>query len=93
MTAAEVTVPVDDSPKTTPLEAEARALGEAHRLVRRAELAASQLFERWPSRLAGALERAQRHLAASHFQDAELQKAAEWFLDHAYLVRRVGAGR
>ena len=75
---------------TTALEAEARALADVQRHLQRAEAAVRPYLELSPSPIARALERSRKYLAASSdFEDATLQKAAEWFLDNYYLIRRV----
>ena len=80
----------EDAAKNTSLEAEARALADVQRHLQRAESAVRPFLELSPSPIARALDRARKHLAASSdFEDATLQKAAEWFLDNYYLIRRV----
>ncbi|HSY25058.1 MAG TPA: glucoamylase family protein [Polyangiaceae bacterium] len=81
-------VPTDDPSKLTALEAAARELAEGQRHLRRAEARIARLFDLSPS-VARALERARKFFSSRHFEDANLQKAAEWFLDNYYLVRRV----
>ncbi len=91
MTAA-VTLGQSDAPeKSTALETEARALATSHHDVQRAESKGLMHLELAPSPTARALERARKDLAARAplSMDATLQKAAEWFLDNYYLVRRV----
>ncbi len=69
------------------LEADAHALAEAQRHPERARRLVSHLFA--PPAVARPLERAEKHLAASASDDGTLSKAAEWFLDNYYLIRRV----
>ena len=69
------------------LEADAHALAEAQRHPERARRLVSHLFA--PPAVARPLERAEKHLAATASDDATLSKAAEWFLDNYYLIRRV----
>ncbi|MGZ6141853.1 MAG: hypothetical protein ACXWLM_00885, partial [Myxococcales bacterium] len=71
---------------TTTLETEARALARAQRGLVRAKrfLPFSE-----PPPIARALEQAEKHLAANPSADPVLEKAAEWFLDNYYLIRRV----
>jgi len=85
---AAATAKGEESAKTA-LEAEARALGQAQHLLRRARPAVTDYIELSPSPIARALERARKHLATSPIEDSQLQKAAEWFLDNYYLIRRV----
>ncbi len=89
MTAAATAASEDDIAKATALGTEARALAESLRDLRRAEPAITRFLELSPSPIARALERARKYFASGHFEDATLQKAAEWFLDNYYLVRRV----
>jgi cyclic beta-1,2-glucan synthetase len=67
--------------------ADARALAETQRDVRRAKRAVARFLE--PSAIAQALEQAQKRFLVAPSDDARLQKAAEWFLDNYYLIRRV----
>ncbi len=62
----------------------------SHGLVR-TEITRAPLPDLFPSRVARSLERARRYLAPRELTqgDAALQKAAEWFLDNYYLIRRV----
>src|SRR6185312_13661466 len=78
-----------NSAKILALETEARALAQAQRPLRRAEAGVADLLERADSSIARALERARKYLASTRVEDAPLQKAAEWFLDNYYLIRRV----
>ena len=89
MTATANAVKGADTAKTTALEAEARALAEAQRGLQRAESAVTVSLKLSSSPIARALERAREYLASSRSEDATLQKAAEWFLDNYYLIRRV----
>ncbi len=89
MTVAAQAAQGEDIAKAVALEATARALAEAQRDRRQAEAAPRSFFERSPVPMARALERAQKYLAASSFEEAVPQKAAEWFLDNYYLIRRV----
>ncbi len=69
------------------LEDDARALAKVQRSVERAP----RLFTRFqpPPALGRALEVAKVYLASSPQGGAALLKAAEWFLDNYYLIRRV----
>jgi cyclic beta-1,2-glucan synthetase len=78
-----------DSTKGTALEVEARELAEGQRHQRRAEPGIANLIDLSPSRIGRALERARRFFSSSHFEEVKLEKAAEWFLDNYYLIRRV----
>ncbi|MGH2899849.1 MAG: hypothetical protein ACRDMZ_14340, partial [Solirubrobacteraceae bacterium] len=84
MTAAASTVPGVD--KTQALETSARELAANHHTSERASGAHTRLR---PDELARALEHARRHLASTPPGDAALPRAAEWFLDNYYLIRRV----
>ncbi len=75
------------SVKVVALEADARELAQTHRDLERTPLTLPHLFEESP--VARALERAQKHLTASHAGEATLPKTVEWFLDNYYLIRRV----
>ncbi len=91
MSAAEP-LPVNPEPaETTAVEAEAEteahALAETQRDLRRAKRAVTRFLE--PSTIAHTLERAQKRFVASRSDDAMQEKAAEWFLDNYYLIRRV----
>jgi cyclic beta-1,2-glucan synthetase len=87
VTAAVDTAPLSDASKTDVLEAEVRALAETQGDLRRVTRDISRSIHASPVTLA--LERAREHLAATHAGDATLPKAAEWFLDNYYLIRRV----
>jgi cyclic beta-1,2-glucan synthetase len=73
--------------KTSALEADARILAESQSRLERATRLVTPYFE--PSSVARALEHAQKHLASRFSGEASLPKAAEWFLDNYYLIRRV----
>jgi cyclic beta-1,2-glucan synthetase len=73
--------------KTASFEADARSLAEAQRNYERASQSSSRVFD--SSQLARAFARAQKHLGTSPSRDAATEKAAEWFLDNYYLIRRV----
>jgi cyclic beta-1,2-glucan synthetase len=77
----------DDDGKSAALETSARALADTQRELVRSRRSPTRLAE--PSPVTLALEHAQRHLAATHAGNATLPKAAEWFLDNYYLIRRV----
>jgi len=77
----------DRAAKTVALETNARVLAEHQRDLERATGARPGLVEAAP--IAHALEYAQRHLASLPTEDATLPRAAEWFLDNYYLIRRV----
>ena len=87
MTAAADTATRDNAAKTMALDADARALAETQRDLERATRAIARSLAPSPATLA--LEHAHEHLAATHSGDATLPKAAEWFLDNYYLIRRV----
>ncbi|HSD88218.1 MAG TPA: hypothetical protein VLB44_11910, partial [Kofleriaceae bacterium] len=87
MTVALDTAPSDHAPTTDPLEAEARALAETQLELERVTRRLGRALQ--PSAITIALEHARTHLAATHAGDATLPKAAEWFLDNYYLIRRV----
>ncbi|HEX7477198.1 MAG TPA: glucoamylase family protein [Polyangiales bacterium] len=87
MTGAAERATRDNAAKTIALVAEARALAQTQRELARAALALKDFLE--PSPLARALDRARRHIASSPAGHALLPKAAEWFLDNYYLIRRV----
>jgi cyclic beta-1,2-glucan synthetase len=76
----------ENAAKTIALEADARALAETQGELVRATLVLPRFFETPVSR---ALQHAQKYLASKHAGDATLPKAAEWFLDNYYLIRRV----
>lgn len=69
------------------LDAQASAVAEAHRNVRRVVGARWSYFT-LPS-FGAALERVYQHLATRNVDNAKLQRPAEWFLDNYYIVRRV----
>src|SRR5690242_935622 len=73
--------------KTVAIEAEGRALAEAHRDVQRPPRMVAHLFE--PPPVARAVERARRHMGSASRGEATFDKPAEWFLDNYYLIRRV----
>jgi cyclic beta-1,2-glucan synthetase len=77
----------DNAGKPQGLEADARALAETQRDLERTTRGVARSPA--PSPVTLALERAQKHLAATHTGDTALPKAAEWFLDNYYLIRRV----
>ncbi|HSS00319.1 MAG TPA: hypothetical protein VLM79_24845, partial [Kofleriaceae bacterium] len=84
MTAAASTAP--GAEKTQALETSARELAVSHRTSERPTGAHTRLR---PNELARALEHARRHLATTPPGDAAVPRAAEWFLDNYYLIRRV----
>ncbi len=73
--------------KVQALATEARDLAQTQRDVERAGRSVLHVFE--PPQLARRLQNAKRSLGASSSSDARIQKAAEWFLDNYYLIRRV----
>jgi cyclic beta-1,2-glucan synthetase len=73
--------------KIAALQADARALAEVQRDLTRAARLVTLFYERPP--VARPLERARRQLGAISSGDAPHPKAAEWFLDNYYLIRRV----
>jgi cyclic beta-1,2-glucan synthetase len=76
-------------PRYAALKAEARGLAEEQRQLRRAGAGIAHFLDLSPSLIARTLERARTFLSSRHFEDASLQKAADWFLDNFYLIRRV----
>jgi len=76
-----------DAPVAPALETIARAIAAQDLDVDRT--ASSRAHARDPAEVATALEFAQRSLASVPADDATLPKAAEWFLDNYYLIRRV----
>ncbi|HEY8040702.1 MAG TPA: glucoamylase family protein [Polyangiaceae bacterium] len=82
--AANSSVPAEARPPST-LEEAARTIAGAHLDLERAN---GHRASWGVSRLPGALERARRQLAASADEEA-FKKAAEWFLDNYYVIRRV----
>ena len=89
MTAAVAGNATAGDPRYTALEADARGLAEEQRHLRRAGAGIAHYFDLSPSLIARALERARTFLSSRHFDDPALQKAADWFLDNFYLIRRV----
>ena len=87
MTQAASAAPPDGAAKAKALETSARALAERHRPLVRAPSSRTRFVE--ASRVTRALEYAHRHLAVTPGKDAALPRAAEWFLDNYYLIRRV----
>jgi len=87
VTAAEVAATRENATKSTALEAEARALAETQQRIERAARTIGSVFE--PAPVARALAHAAKHLTTRFSGDATLPKAAEWFLDNYYLIRRV----
>jgi cyclic beta-1,2-glucan glucanotransferase len=77
----------EPAPKTAALEAEARSLAETQRELQRVTRRLARA--RKASAVTLALEHVRTRLAAKHGGDAALPKAAEWFLDNYYLIRRV----
>ena len=87
MTVVAVSAASTNAAETAGLEADARALAEAQRDFKRAARLVTHVCA--PPPLARPLERAVRFLAASASGDAALERAAEWFLDNYYLIRRI----
>lgn len=87
MTAATATAIPSAAVKAVALEAEARALAESQRDLERAAHLGAHFFE--PQAVARPLDRAQKYLGASTSGNATNLKAADWFLDNYYLIRRV----
>ncbi len=87
MTAAGHPPTIENTAKTSALEADARTLAETQSQLQRAKRLLTPYFD--PSSVARALEHAQKHLASRFSGEASLPKAAEWFLDNYYLIRRV----
>jgi len=79
--------PRDLAAPTSTLEAHARALAATQRELERTKRVVTR--SHGPSPVTLALEHVQRHLAVAHSTDPILPKAAEWFLDNYYLIRRV----
>ena len=73
--------------KTLALEADARALAETQSDLARAPRLLTRFLA--PPSVAQALKQAHKHLAAVPNGCTALPKAAEWFLDNYYLIRRV----
>jgi cyclic beta-1,2-glucan synthetase len=69
------------------LETEARTLADVQRDFKRASRRVLRAFE--PPQLGRSFEQAHGYLAASSLGDAAPAKAAEWYLDNYYLIRRV----
>jgi cyclic beta-1,2-glucan synthetase len=69
------------------LETEARTLADAQRDFKRASRPVFRAFD--PPQLGRSFERAHGYLAATTLGDAAPAKAAEWYLDNYYLIRRV----
>ena len=69
------------------LEAAARALAQAQSDLSRAPRLLTRFLG--PPSVASALKIAQRHLSCVPTGNTALPKAAEWFLDNFYLIRRV----
>jgi cyclic beta-1,2-glucan synthetase len=87
VTVAAETAAKENAAETAVIELGARALAEAQRDLKRAPRLLTRFFE--PPAVARSLERAQRYLATSPPGDGAVPKAAEWFLDNYYLIRRV----
>jgi len=87
VTAALDAAPADLAPKNDALQADARALAETQHELERVTRRLGRAVQ--PSPVTLALEHARMHLAATHAGDTTLPKAAEWFLDNYYLIRRV----
>jgi cyclic beta-1,2-glucan synthetase len=87
VTLAASTAPPDSAAKTLALETSARELAESHGALERAPGSQTRFVE--ATQVAEALEYAQWHLAATPADDSTLPRAAEWFLDNYYLIRRV----
>ena len=89
MTATASGEPGRDLAMDTALDTQARAVAMDQRDLRRANWRTSNPLDRSPSRVVRCLERARRHFASGQAEDASQGKAAEWFLDNFYLIRRV----
>jgi len=76
-----------DAATSSALEAEARGAAEAQRDIERARPVRWRLFELPP--FGDALDCVQKHFDSRLLEDATVRKAAEWFLDNYYIVRRV----
>ena len=87
MTLAHNIATQESAATTSALEAEARALAEAQRDLQRAARLVPHFFE--PPPVARAVERARKHFGSTSAGDGTFEKAAEWFLDNYYLIRRV----
>jgi len=87
VTLAASAAPPDSATKTLALETTARELAENQRTLERAPGSQTRFVE--ASQVAQAVEYAQWHLAATPAGDSTLPRAAEWFLDNYYLIRRV----
>ncbi len=73
--------------KGAPLDADARALAEAHREIKRAPRLVTHGVE--SRRVARRLARAQKYFVAGTPEEAGIQASSEWFLDNYHLIRRV----
>ncbi len=89
MTAAPAVAPDKETAKTVALESQARALAETQQDLCRVESGVGRFIGVSTSRVVRALDRAWKHLSATTAEDPARQKAAEWFLDNYYLIRRV----
>jgi len=87
VTAAADASAASNDAKSTALDEDARALAETQRLLGRASSVMTRYLE--PVPVTRALEHAQKHLASRFAGEEALPKAAEWFLDNYYLLRRV----
>jgi len=84
---APLAAPAD--PTASALGADARALADSQRDVRRARATVARITRYLPSPIARALERARAFLSTNSLDDPALRKSSEWFLDNYYLIRRV----
>jgi cyclic beta-1,2-glucan synthetase len=77
---------VNDVANTLTPEAHARALAEDHRALERTAASPRGLGR---ASVAHALEHAHRHLVSMSAGELAMPRAAEWFVDNYYLIRRV----
>ncbi len=87
MTPAHGSAPDDHAERLIAVEVAALKLAESHGELTRPVASFAQLFETSP--INRAIEAAQKHLAATPPAGLPAPKAAEWFLDNYYLIRRV----
>ena len=81
------TGPTDHAEKLVAIEAAATQLAKNQGALTRSVTSFTHLFESSP--VIRSIEAAQKHLAATPTAAAVSPKAAEWFLDNYYLIRRV----
>jgi len=87
VTQVPVPATIDDPQRFNAFDAAALELAHSHGALVRSTPKLSTLFESSPVTLA--IEAAQRHMAATATGTVPSAKAAAWFLDNYYLIRRV----